>query len=43
MPEMLEKKLRAEAKKKGLTGERADAFVYGIMRRRGFKPQGEKK
>lgn len=29
MPKELERKLKAEAKKKGLTGKRAGAYVYG--------------
>jgi hypothetical protein len=33
MPKKLEEKLRREAKKKGLTGERADAYVYGTMQK----------
>lgn len=36
MPAFLEQKLRAEARKKGLTGEHADAYVYGTMNRAGF-------
>lgn len=35
MPAFLEKKLRAEAKKKGLTGKRADEYVYGAMNNMG--------
>lgn len=31
MPEFLEKKLKAEAKKKGLTGRKAAAYTYGAM------------
>jgi len=31
MPKALHDKLRREAKKKGLTGERANAYVYGTM------------
>jgi len=33
MPEAMERKLRQEARKKGLTGKRADAYVYGTMQR----------
>lgn len=29
MPKILEQKLKAKAKKKGLKGDRADAYVYG--------------
>ena len=31
MPKALEKKLKKTAKKKGLKGERANAYVYGTM------------
>ncbi len=43
MPKKLEKKLKQEAKSKGLTGERADAYVYGTLRRTGWKPKKERK
>lgn len=43
MPKALEKKLKQEAKQKGYTGERADAYVYGTMRKTGWKPAREKK
>ena len=39
MPKKLEHKLQREAKKKGLTGERADAYVYGTLRKTGWKPK----
>ena len=42
MPKALEKQLKKEAKKKGLHGERADAYVYGAMRASGWKPNREK-
>ena len=35
MPAFLEKQLRAEAAKKGLTGEHADRYVYGAMNKMG--------
>ena len=38
MPKKLEKKLAAEAAKKGLTGARKDAYVYGTMRKTGWSP-----
>lgn len=41
MPKEMEKKLKKEAKKKGLHGKRADAYVYGTMRKTGWKPKGE--
>jgi len=43
MPKKLERKLKKEAKKKGLTGKRADRYVYGTMRKLGWKPSREKK
>ena len=39
MPKKLERKLRRQARKKGLTGERADAYVYGTLRKTGWKPK----
>lgn len=33
MPKKLENKLKKEAKNKGLTGERKDAYVYGTLRK----------
>ena len=42
MPEEMEKDLKAKAKKKGLTGEHADAYIYGNMRKTGWKPKREK-
>ena len=43
MPVKMERKLKAEAKKKGFSGKRADAYVYGTMRKQGWKPSREKK
>lgn len=43
MEKAMEKALKREAKKKGYTGERADRFVYGILRAHGWKPNREKK
>ena len=42
MPKKMERELKAEAKKKGLKGERADDYVYGTMRKTGWKPSKEK-
>lgn len=42
MPKKLEKALRREAKKKGLKNERADAYVYGTLRKTGWKPKKKK-
>jgi hypothetical protein len=43
MPKKLESKLKREASKKGLKGERKDAYVYGTLRKTGWKPKQEKK
>ena len=42
MPKALEKKLEKEATKKGLSGKREAAYVYGTLRKTGWKPKGEK-
>ena len=39
MPKKLEAKLKREAAKKGLTGERKNAYVYGTMRGVGWRPK----
>lgn len=41
MPKALEKKLKAEARKKGLKGKRARAYTFGTMRKQGWKPSRE--
>ena len=41
-PAKLEKRLRAKARKKHLKGERFDAYVYGSMRKTGWKPSRER-
>lgn len=41
MPKALEEKLRKEALKRRLTGKRANAFIYGTMRKTGWKPGKE--
>jgi len=43
MPEELERDLKAKAKSKGFTGKRADAYVYGTLRKTGWKPEREKR
>ena len=43
MPVAQEKALAKVADKKGLKGERRNAFIYGIMRKTGWKPKREKK
>lgn len=42
MPKAEEEKLRNQGRKKGLTGERLDAYVYGTLRKQGWKPSREK-
>lgn len=42
MPEALERELQAKARKKGLKGKRKNAYVYGRMRKTGWKPSREK-
>jgi len=43
MPKKMEQSLKKQAKKKGLTGDRADAYVYGTMRKTGWTPSKPKK
>jgi len=43
MPEELERKLKAEARRRGMSKKRAGAFVYGTMRKRGWRPKREKR
>lgn len=35
MPKKMERALKSEAKSKGLSGKRANAYVYGTMRKAG--------
>lgn len=42
MPKKLERKLKQRAARKGLRGKRADAYVYGTLRKTGWKPKREK-
>jgi hypothetical protein len=39
----LESELKREAKKKHLSDERADAYVYGTLRKTGWVPSTQKK
>lgn len=41
MPEELERELKAAAAKKGLSKKRTGAFVYGTLRKTGWKPKRE--
>ena len=43
MPKKMEEALKREAAKRGLTGERKDAYVYGTMRKTGWVPSTQKK
>lgn len=42
MPIKLERKLKKKAKKKGLSKERAAAYIYGTLRKTGWKPKRER-
>ena len=39
MPKKLERRLKKEVNKKGLKGKRANAYVYGTMRKLGWRPK----
>jgi hypothetical protein len=43
MPKKLERALKKQAEQKGLSGERKDAYVYGTLRKTGWKPKRERK
>jgi len=43
MPKAQEAALKRKASKMHLSGERADAFVYGSLRRSGWKPKRERR
>lgn len=43
MLKKLERQLKAQARKKRLKGKRADAYVFGGLRKTGWKPSREKK
>lgn len=43
MPKKLELKLKRKARKKGLTGKRARASVYGTLRKTGWVPKNQSK
>ncbi len=43
MPKKLEKELRRKGRAKGFTGERLDKYVFGGLRKTGWKPKREKK
>ena len=39
MPKALERKLEKEADKEGLKGKEKNAYVYGTLRKTGWKPK----
>lgn len=41
MPAELERKLKQEAIKRRMSKKRADAYVYGTMRKTGWRPSRE--
>ena len=43
MPIKVEKALKRQAKEKGLSKERARAYVFGTLRKLGWKPKKAKK
>lgn len=43
MPKKLEQELKKQCQKKGLTGEKCDAYVYGTLRKTGWTPSKPKK
>jgi len=42
MPKAMEALLKRQARKKGLSKKRFGAYVYGTMRKTGWKPHREK-
>ena len=43
MPEEMERELKRTAKKRGYSKKRAGAYVYGTMRKTGWRPSREKR
>lgn len=43
MPKKMEEALKKEARKKGLTGDAFNRYVYGTMQKEGWKPKRVKK
>lgn len=39
MPKELEKRLKRQAKKRGLKGDARAAYIYGTLRKTGWKPK----
>jgi hypothetical protein len=42
MPKKLEKELKKVCRQRGLSKERCDAYVYGTLRKTGWKPSKSK-
>ena len=42
MPKKMKEKLEKEGRAKGLTGKRLDAYIYGTLRKTGWKPSKKK-
>ena len=42
MPKKLERKLRKTGVRSGLSGERLDAYIYGTLRKTGWRPASER-
>lgn len=42
MSKKLEEKLKSKARKLGLSGDSFDDYVYGTLRKKGWKPKREK-
>ena len=43
MPKAMEQSLKAQAQKKGMGKKKANAYVYGTMRKTGWKSQTKRK
>lgn len=41
MPESLEKELKSRGRRLHLSGDRLNAYIYGTLRKTGWKPSGE--
>ena len=39
MPKVMEQKLKTQAKNKGMSKERTNAFIYGTVRKTGWNPK----
>jgi len=43
MPKKLHRKLEKQARKKRLKGKRRDAYIYGTMQKKGWRPKKKPK